>query len=142
MGGAALMMLFFTHGSIDTLVVLYSINVFITFSLSQLGMVRHWWQERKLEPRWRYKLAINAVGLALTSSILVAMIIMKFGQGGWITMVMTGALVAFAFSVHRHYDAVRGQLKRMDDILEVALLPPAPGANEFAPTASAPRFSL
>jgi amino acid transporter len=134
MGTGALIMLIFTHGSVDTLVVLYSINVFITFSLSQLGMVRHWWQVRNEEKGWRYKLGINAIGLALTSSILVAMIIMKFGQGGWITMVMTGALVAFAFSVRRHYEAVRGQLKRMDDILEVALLPPTPGANEFAPT--------
>ncbi len=134
MGGSALMMLVFTHGSVDTLVVLYSINVFITFSLSQLGMVRHWWQVRGQERLWRYKLAINAIGLALTSSILVAMVVMKFGQGGWITMVMTGALVAFAFAVRRHYEAVRGQLRRMDDILEVALLPPGPGANEFAPT--------
>src|SRR5450755_3656214 len=50
MGGAAFVLLFFTRASVNMLVVLYSINVFITFSLSQLGMVRHWWIERRKEP--------------------------------------------------------------------------------------------
>jgi amino acid transporter len=134
MGLCALVMLVFTRGSVDLLVVLYSINVFITFSLSQLGMVRHWWQVRKTEKGWPRRLAINAIGLALTSSILVTMIVLKFTSGGWVTMAMTGALVAFAFAMRRHYESVRAQLKRMDFVLEAALLPPAPGANEFAPT--------
>jgi amino acid transporter len=136
MGLSALVMLVFTHGSVDLLVVLYSINVFITFSLSQLGMVRHWWQVRQTEKGWRPRLAINAIGLALTSSILVVMLVQKFTSGGWVTMTMTGALVAFAFAMRRHYEGVRSQLKRMDVILEAALLPPAPGANEFAPTSN------
>jgi len=134
MGLSALVMLVFTGGSVELLVVLYSINVFITFSLSQLGMVRHWWQVRATEKGWQRRLAINAVGLALTSSILVVMVVQKFASGGWVTMAMTGALVAFAFAMRRHYEGVRGQLKRMDLVLEAALLPPAPGANEFAPT--------
>ena len=67
MGVTALVMMVVTKGAIDVLVVLYSINVFITFSLSQLGMVIHWWQERRAEPRWLRKLAINGFGLALTA---------------------------------------------------------------------------
>ncbi|MFI5357671.1 MAG: APC family permease, partial [Opitutales bacterium] len=63
MGISAIVMMVVTHGSVDLLVVLYSINVFITFSLSQLGMVVHWWQIRGREPSWRQKLAINGVGL-------------------------------------------------------------------------------
>ena len=108
-------------GSVDMLVIFYSINVFITFSLSQAGMVRHWWQERKTERGWQGKLAINAVGLCLTSGILVAMIVQKFTQGGWVTITVTAALVVTAFAIHKHYDEVRGQLKRMDAIMPVMM---------------------
>ena len=132
MGLSGLLCLWLTHGLVDTLVVLYSINVFITFSLSQLGMVIHWWQVRKEEKGWKHKLAINAVGTGLTGFILVTMIVLKFTEGGWVTMVMTGALVAVAFAVRRHYDEVRRQLKRMDFILEAAMIPPPPGSKDFA----------
>jgi hypothetical protein len=60
MGGAALVTMMLTSGSVKYLVVLYSINVFITFFLSQLGMVRHWWQVRGKEDGWEKKLFINA----------------------------------------------------------------------------------
>jgi amino acid transporter len=133
MGSLAFVFLLFTKGSVDLLVLLYSINVFITFSLSQLGMVRHWWQVRKTEIGWRHKLLINAIGLLLTSSILVTMIVQKFMDGGWVTILLTGALVGIAFGVRRHYDEVRRQLKRMDFILEAAMIPPPPGSKDFAP---------
>jgi hypothetical protein len=57
-------MMMLTRGSVDLLVIFYSINVFITFSLSQAGMVRHWWQERANDNQWKRKLAINGFGLA------------------------------------------------------------------------------
>ncbi len=133
MGGAALLALVFTRGAVTLLVVLYSINVFITFSLSQIGMVRHWWQVRATERAWRRKLLVNAVGATLTCLILVIMIVQKFGEGGWVTLALTIGLVLVAFAVRRHYDNVRHQLKRMDHLLEAAQLPPVPGANEFAP---------
>ena len=66
MGGAALVTMMLTNGSVKYLVVLYSINVFITFFLSQLGMVRHWWQVRGKEAHWEKKLFINGVGMTLT----------------------------------------------------------------------------
>ncbi len=56
MGVAALLVVLFTGAAVDMLVVLYSINVFITFSLSQLGMVRHWWSDRAHEPKWQGKI--------------------------------------------------------------------------------------
>jgi amino acid transporter len=123
MGVAAFVMMGVTRGSVDTLVVLYSINVFITFSLSQLGMVVHWWQERRVERGWRRKLAINGFGLALTSSILVALTVEKFFEGGWVTLVVTGLFVASAFGIKRHYRGVTAQLKRLDAIVEAAELP-------------------
>ncbi|MFT3781827.1 MAG: APC family permease [Nibricoccus sp.] len=113
-GGAALAVMAFTRGHVATLVVLYSINVFITFSLSQLGMVRHWWKERRNKPLWRSKLAINGFGLALTLGILVALTMVKFFEGGWITLAATGLLVVGAFAVKRHYRSVNRQLERLD----------------------------
>jgi len=120
MGLAAFLMMWFTHGSVDALVVLYSINVFITFSLSQLGMVVHWWQERRTEPQWVRKLAINGFGLALTTFILISLTWVKFFEGGWVTLVVTGLLVAAAFAIKRHYRNVGVQLNRLDTIVAAA----------------------
>ncbi len=134
MGGASLVVLLLTRGEVELLVVLYSINVFITFSLSQAGMVRHWWQVRREDPSWRWRLGINAVGFALTFSILVTLAWMKFFSGGWVTLVVTTALILTAFAVRRHYDGVRKLLANLDSIVEAAELPAQPGANDFAPT--------
>ena len=119
MGGAALILIFFSRGSVDFLVVLYSINVFVTFSLSQLGMVVHWWQDRANEPRWKHKLAVNAVGFGLTAVILLALSIIKFDEGGWITILVTGVLIAFAFLIKGHYRQAREQLTRLDELLAI-----------------------
>jgi len=98
--------------------VLYSINVFITFTLSQLGMVRHAWQERVLTRPWKRKLFVNGIALALTSGILISMIILKFRDGGWITLALTGGLVTLAILIRRHYNYTRTFLKRLDSLLE------------------------
>ena len=120
MGIAAFIMMAFTRGSVDLLVVLYSINVFITFSLSQLGMVIHWWQERAKDPTaWR-KLAINGFGFSLTFCILIALTAEKFFEGGWITIIITSILVAASFAIKRHYLGVHDQLRRLDAIVEAA----------------------
>jgi len=132
MGAAALAMMIVARGSVALLVVLYSINVFITFSLSQLGMVRHWWRERTHEPAWRRKLAVNGFGLVLTSFILVALTVVKFHEGGWATLLVTGLLVGVAFAIKRHYAQVHGQLRRLDAIVGSAASEPTP-----APAAAA-----
>jgi amino acid transporter len=136
MGSAALLVLLLTRGAVDLLVVLYSINVFITFSLSQLGMVRHWWLVRREEAGWRHKLLINALGLGLTSFILVTLVILKFHSGGWVTVLVTAALVAAAFAVRRHYDGVRRKLVSLDGIVAAAEAPPPAGSREFAPSSN------
>jgi amino acid transporter len=120
MGSSAFLMMLVTRGSVDLLVILYSINVFITFSLSQAGMVRHWWQERATDKGWLHKLAINGFGFALTASILVSLTIVKFFEGGWVTLLVTGLLVFAAFGIKRHYNGVGQQLKRLDGIVEAA----------------------
>ncbi|OGS22094.1 MAG: amino acid transporter [Elusimicrobia bacterium RIFOXYA2_FULL_40_6] len=125
MGGAALLMLIISGGNITFLIILYSINVFITFFLSQLGMVRHWWQVRAEFPKWKKKLLINGVGLLLTSFILVSMIVIKFGEGGWITLFITLALVLLAMAVRRHYMNTLKLLKRLNDLVQVASIAPS-----------------
>ncbi len=120
MGGAAFLLVGLTEGSVQYLIVLYSITVFITFVLSQIGMVRHWWQVRRTDPRWKRGLAINGIGLILTSFILVSVAILKFGSGGWVTLLVTGALVAVAVLIRRHYGRTRALLGRLDSLVVAA----------------------
>jgi amino acid transporter len=122
MGLASLVMMIVSSGSVDFLIVLYSINVFITFTLSQLGMVRHWWQERGSEKRWISKIMINGIGLVLTTFILLAVLLLKFNEGGWITILITGCLVLFALYIKNHYNKTYEILKRLDIIVEAAVL--------------------
>ncbi|MBW8781101.1 MAG: APC family permease [Verrucomicrobia bacterium] len=124
MGVAAALMMLVTRGSVGLLVVLYSINVFITFSLSQLGMVRHWWQQRRTEQAWLRKLAVNGFGLLLTTFILVSLTAVKFFEGGWATLAVTALLVAIAFGIKRHYTHVGRQLGRLDLLVSAAEGPP------------------
>jgi K+ transporter len=120
MGAAAFVVLLLTRGSVDTLVVLYSINVFITFSLSQLGMVRHWWLHRNTELRWKRKLAINGIGFIVTGGILVSLCVVKFFEGGWVTLLVTGLLIAAAFWIKHHYAQTHQQLGRLNDLVSAA----------------------
>jgi hypothetical protein len=120
MGGAALITMLFTRGSVKFLVVLYSINVFITFSLSQLGMVRHWWIARGTAERWRKGLVVNGLGFILCAFILVTVVVLKFHEGGWITLLITAGLVCVAFLVRQHYLQTARMLRRLDNLVEAA----------------------
>jgi K+ transporter len=130
-----------TRGSVRLLVVLYSINVFITFALSQLGMVRHWWKTRSQAERWRRKLLVNGVGLALTLFILLSVVVIKFHEGGWITLLVTGSLIAVVIFIKRHYEQTTRLLRRLDElVVEATSVSPSStslGREEITPT---PKF--
>ncbi len=113
MGIASIILMVISKGSVALLVVLYSINVFITFTISQTGMVKHWWQMRRVESKWKRKLSINGIGLILSSFILVSVIILKFGQGGWITLLITGLLILLALNIKRHYFKTAVKLQKL-----------------------------
>ncbi len=117
MGLAAMAALLYTRGDITMLVVMYSINVFLTFSLTELGMARHWIVERAHEPRWRSQLAIHGTGLVLCLTILCVTLYEKFTEGGWMTAVVTAAVIGLAFLIRRHYRSVKGDLRRLEDAL-------------------------
>lgn len=117
MGVAAYFVIWLSKASVGFLVVLYSINVFITFSLSQFGMVKHWIIERKKDKRWFGKLLINGTGFILTTFILFTVIIVKFDEGGWITILITGALVSLAFYIKGHYKSIGKEIVRIQDVM-------------------------
>jgi K+ transporter len=119
MGAASLATLLYTRGNVDALVTMYSINVFVTFSLSQLGMTRYWFTNRKKFPDWSRHIAIHLIGFVMCASILAITVREKFYEGGWLTVVVTSILVILCILIKRHYLDVRGKLKRLDEILEV-----------------------
>ncbi|MGH7897157.1 MAG: APC family permease [Candidatus Binatia bacterium] len=124
MGLSALLILLFTGGDVRVLVVLYAVNVFLTFSLSQLGMVIHWWHVRREESGWAKKLAVNGLGLCFTGLILFAMLALKFVEGAWVTVVITGSVVLLCFVTRRHYESVRAAVQYLDDtFINVAFTP-------------------
>ena len=139
MGAAALAILLYTEGQVRLLIVLYSINVFVTFTLSQLGMCIHWWRARDPEQRWKRRLAINGLGLTLTSAILLVTLSLKFEEGGWVTVVITSTLIATCMWIRRHYGRTSQYLNRLDTILTaVPVVPgarPVPACDRTAPTA-------
>ncbi|MBI3782257.1 MAG: APC family permease [Deltaproteobacteria bacterium] len=124
MGAAALAILFYTHGEVRLLVVLYSINVFLTFSLSQLGMCVHWLQVRHEEPKWRQRILVNGIGLALTLAILTVTVTIKFAEGGWVTVMLTSGLIGLCMWIRRHYSTATQSLQRLDSILTAVPSPP------------------
>jgi len=117
MGVAAYFVIWMSKASVAFLVVLYSINVFITFSLSQFGMVKHWFQVRKVEKKWLGKLLINGTGFTLTTFILFTVIVMKFDEGGWITILITGALVGLALYIKGHYKKIGLEINKIQNIM-------------------------
>ena len=109
--------LLYARGGLDLLVTMYAINVFLTFTLTELGMSRHWIRDRKILPQWQKNLPVHLTGLVLCFSILCVTLYEKFLVGGWVTVGVTSAFVVAAFAIHAHYAAVRGRLKYLDDVL-------------------------
>jgi amino acid transporter len=134
MGAASLLVLLYTRGDVTQLVVLYSINVFVTFSLSQLAMCRFWWRDRAQHADWKRHISVHVVGLALCVFILAVTVYEKFTDGGWVTLALTSVLVAVCFLIRNHYKQVQESLKRLDEIL-----PSLPQAASAGPKALEPK---
>ncbi len=130
-GGASLLALVYTGGTVTHLVVLYSINVFLTFSLSELSMCRFWLRERKKHPTWRKHISVHLTGLTLCVFILTVTVYEKFSEGGWVTLALTGGLIATCFLIRRHYRKVHDKLRRLDTIL--TSLPAGSGSTSSRP---------
>src|SRR5262249_3957934 len=136
MGGAAIATLIYTKGSVDVLAVMYSINVFLTFSLSNLGMSRLWVKARSKDPGWAKHLSVHVLALVLCVGILVVTVLEKFTEGGWVTLMVTALTVVGCLFVRMHYRSVAGKLGHLGRETEKAIagMPDVPpNAEELEP---------
>jgi amino acid transporter len=100
-------------GSTHLLIPLYAVGVFIDFTISQSGMIRHWLRERS--PGYRRRLAINAFGATLTAIVAVIVTSVKFIDGAWLVLVLIPVLVGIMSFIHRQYAAQEAELRVRDD---------------------------
>lgn len=98
-------------GSVDALIPLYAIGVFLAFTLSQSGMVVHWFHLRDTEKGWQIKAAINGVGALATFAVLIDIAYEKFAEGAWVVMVLIAFLVLVFRKIYYHYAEVAEELK-------------------------------
>ena len=106
-GFAALLIVVF-RGETHALIPLYAVGVFISFTLSQAGMVRHWLAQRG--PGWPRRLAVNGIGATVTGAVALVIAASKFTHGAWIVVLVIPVLVMACMIIHRHYLRVAGQL--------------------------------
>lgn len=138
-GISALGILIWCNGSVSLLVVLYSINVFITFTLSLLGMSVYWIRKRKqASPNWRWRLVFSFAAFLIAASILCITLISKLQSGGWLTVVITCAVILLCLLIKHHYKRVAKTLSELDTqlkqpITEEVTHPPRPDPQQ--PTA-------
>ncbi len=104
--GALLIIIF--RGSVDALISLYALGVFTSFSLSQFGMVVHWFKERS--QGWHARSFMNGLGAITTTLVLGVILRTKFAAGAWIVVVAIPLIVALFLAIHKHYQYVAERL--------------------------------
>ena len=109
------------RAEVTALIQLYIVGVFVSFTLSQIGMVRHWTRLLRTETdsvvrrRMQRSRVINAIGLICTGTVLVIVVITKFLVGAWIAILAMGALFVVMKMIHKHYDTVSRELERSEE---------------------------
>jgi len=135
MGSAALIALIATGGSVHVLVLMYAINVFITFSLTMASMIRYAWRGwGQRRPHARRDLALFIVGFIMCMTILVVTCVEKFHDGGWVTITVTGTLIALCFLIQRHYRSVAMRVAQLQRDLKIPDKAQAPAPPPFDPS--------
>jgi hypothetical protein len=102
---ASFLLLIF-NGDTNHLIDLYAVGVFMSFTLSQGGMVLHWWRLRRERPNWLRSAIINGTGTVTTALVAIIIAVTKFQSGAWIVVVLIPLLVLMFMSIHRHYTNV------------------------------------
>jgi amino acid transporter len=108
LGGLAALLLVVFRGETHALIPLYAVGVFLSFTLSQAGMIRHWLTAGG--PGWRWRLAVNGTGAAVTGAVTLVIGATKFTHGAWMVVLLIPVLVMAFKAVHRHYEAVAEEL--------------------------------
>lgn len=120
----AIGVLLWCGGKVSLLVVLYSINVFITFSLSLFGMCVYWVKHRRQNPTWFWRLMFSFFAFSITSTILCITLITKFESGGWLTIVITCGVIFVCLLIKRHYNKFSKKLAQLDVQLKQPIVHP------------------
>ena len=110
---ASLLLIVF-KGDTNALINLFAVGVFMSFTLSQSGMVLHWWRLRREQQRWRRSMIINGLGAVTTLLVVLVISSAKFLQGAWIVLLLIPLLVVMFFGIRRHYRHV--ERERIVDI--------------------------
>ncbi len=108
LAGAAGVLVVGFHGSVHALIPLFAIGVFLSFTLSQAGMVRHWLTQKA--PGWTGKMLVNGLGAVATLVVTVVFAIVKFRDGAWMIVLLIPLLVLLFAAILRHYRSVARQL--------------------------------
>ena len=93
------------------LIPLYAIGVFVCFTLSQAGMVRHWFATR--DPGWKRKAALNGMGAIATGIVSIVQVVTKFTSGAWIVVVLIPLIILLLRAIHEHYRLFAEEVKFM-----------------------------
>ncbi len=96
------------NGSTHALIPLFAVGVFLCFTLSQAGMVRHWLAHHGRN--WRIKMAINGLGAVTTGTVTAIVVAVKFAEGAWLVVIIVPIIIALCVAIHRHYDHANAQL--------------------------------
>jgi len=113
MGLGSLIILLWTGGSVSTLVVLYSLSVFLTFAVSLFGLCLYWARLRAGR-NWLGRLALSAAGFLVCAGILLMLLAEKFLEGGWLAVLIIAAIIAVCVTIRSHYEWTKAQLKKID----------------------------
>lgn len=97
------------RGDTSSLIPLYAIGVFVCFTLSQAGMVRHWFTSRA--PGWSWRALLNGIGAAATASVAVVQVVTKFTHGAWIVVLIIPLIIAMLRKIHSHYETFSKEVK-------------------------------
>jgi amino acid transporter len=97
------------RGSVTALVPLFTVGAFATFTLSQVGMARHWWKQRGVG--WHWRMVVNGLGAAVTTIVLCVVVISKFAYGAWIVLVLMPLIVLVLHTLAVHHDRLQRQLR-------------------------------
>lgn len=109
LAGASAVLIIIFKGDSHALIPLFAVGAFLAFTLSQSGMVIHWWRRKKAH--WQIKIIINALGALSTFCATIIIAIGKFSQGAWISMIIMPILVLSFLKIESHYRKVTRQLK-------------------------------
>jgi amino acid transporter len=113
LSGLAALLLYVFKASVTALIPLYTVGVFVAFTLSQSGMVRRWWHRR--EPGWQMGLIINGLGAVTTGVIAIIVASSKFLSGAWVVIIMAPMLIVLMLAIRSHYRSMSRQLDAAAD---------------------------